>query len=338
MSKRVLCPRCNSATEGMYKNPNICGKCRCYIPGYKNEAAEAIAPKPARRPKPEVHLASEVRPLAVTIPKAAPRRTGSTVTALEWGDTHFPFHDPEVLAIVQAIAEDTQPDFLVHKGDLLDCRHLSRFDKNPARKESQQDEIDMAREHLATMRLASPSSRFVLLEGNHEDRLRQALWRAEGTAAVLTGLRVVQTAMTWPVLLGLDELRIEFIPYGEQTKANLLPKFITKHGSLVRGKSGATASAEQAKYNKSGSSGHTHRLGVVWHRDSNGSHVWVETGCTCLLDPEYCQDPDWQTGCVFLTFDSETGAVTPEPVFIHAGLGVFRGRTYGARALPDRTA
>jgi hypothetical protein len=90
--------------------------------------------------------------------------------------------------------------------------------------------------------------------------------------------------------------------------------------------------AELRKYGKSGSSGHTHRLGVVWHRDSNGSHTWVETGCTCLLDAEYCVDPDWNAGCIFLTFDKETGAVAAEPVFVFNGLGVFRGKTYGERA------
>lgn len=327
----MLCPTCNSATEGLHKNPNICGHCKSYIPGV-NEAHDAIAKKPSRKPKPEVSLSEVVKPLSVTIPKSSPRKARKTITALEWGDSHFPFHDADVLAIVQAIAEDTQPDFLVHKGDLLDCRLLSRFDKDPDRKENQQQEIDQAREHLATMRLASPQSRFILLEGNHEDRLRRTLWNLEGPAAVLASLRVAQKAMTWPVLLGLDELRIEFIPYGEQSKRDILPKFITKHGSLVRKSAGATASAEQAKYNKSGSSGHTHRLGVVWHRDSNGAHMWAETACTCDLSPDYCVDPDWQNGCLFLTFDSETGAVAPEPVFISNGLGVFRGRTYGKRA------
>jgi predicted phosphodiesterase len=284
------------------------------------------------RAKPEVILAPHVPPLNLTIPKSAPRKEGNTITALEWGDTHVPFHDPVVLSVIQAIAEDTQPDFLIHKGDLLDCRLLSRFDKDPARKENQQDEIDQARAHLATMRLASPRSRFIYLEGNHEDRLRRTLWNLEGPAAVLASLRVVQKAMTWPVLLGLDELKIEFVPYGEQSKRDILPKFITKHGSLVRKSAGATAIAEQAKYNKSGSSGHTHRLAVVHHRDANGAHVWVETGCSCRLDPDYCQDPDWQQGCVFYTFDKLTGAVTPEPVEIRNGLGVFRGRQYGKRA------
>lgn len=331
MTKRFICPACNSATQGLHKNPNICGHCRAYI-GDRNEAAEAVAPKPPRKPRPEVYLADEVRPLNVKIPKSAPRCSSGSVTALLWSDTHFPFHDPEVLAVVQAIAEDTKPDFLIHGGDLLDCRHLSKFSKNPERKENQQDEIDMGRAHLATMRLASPSSRFVYLEGNHEERLRRTLWDLEGPAAVLASLTEFKRAITWPALLGLDELGIEFVAYDQQTKTPLLPKFITKHGTLVRQAGGATAMGELRKYGKSGSSGHTHRLATVMHRDSNGSHTWVESGCTCLLDPEYCQDPDWQQGCVFLSFDKETGAVAVELIFVYNGLGVFRGKTYGRKA------
>jgi predicted phosphodiesterase len=286
---------------------------------------------PPKREKPQINLEPEVRPLNVKIPQSAPREEGNTLTALVWSDTHFPFQDESVLAIVQAIAEDMQPDVLVHGGDLLDCYNLSRFDKDPSRKESLQDEIDQARAHLATMRLASPNSQFIALEGNHEQRLQRVLWNLDGPAATLGQLTAFRKAMTWPSLLGLDELGIEWVPMNEQSKQRFLPKFILKHGTVVRKQSGATAAAEQQKYNKSGSSGHTHRLGVVWHRDSNGSHVWIETGCTCGTDPDYTTDPDWQQGCLFLTFDKETGAVAPEPVFIHKGLGVFRGKTYGTR-------
>lgn len=285
-----------------------------------------VRPKKA---KPEITLEPEVKPLSVKIPKAAPRSSGNLITALLYGDTHVPHHDPSALAVIQAIAEDTKPDFIVHMGDLLDCYSLSRFDKNPERKETLQDEIDQAREHLAVMRLASPNSRFIVLEGNHESRLKKILWNLDGPASALNQITAFRKAMTWPSLLGLEELGIEWVPTDEQSKKRFLPKFILKHGTIVRNRSGLTAAAEQAKYNKSGSSGHTHRLGVIWHRDSNGSHVWIETGCCCGLNPDYTADPDWQQGCLFLSFDKETGAVAPEPVFIHRGLGVFRGKTYG---------
>lgn len=336
MPDRRECPHCRAMTRGMRGRPNICGHCRGFMD--ENEAVSAIlAGQQAvrERQRPQVTLDAEVKPLAVTIPPEVPRAVGSTITAVCWGDSHFPHADPSVLAIVQAIARDTQPDVLVHMGDLLDCYAISRYNKDPQRKETLQDEIDQAREHLAVMRLTCPSARFILLEGNHEERLQRVLWSLDGPASALNHLTAFQKALTWPALLGLDELRVEWVETNDQAKQRFLPKFILKHGTLVRVRSGLTASAEQMKYNKSGASGHTHRLAAVWRKDSNGSHVWIETGCSCDLNPSYCTDPDWQQGCLFLTFDAVTGAVTPEPVFIHNGLGVFRGKTYG-RAMAER--
>lgn len=279
-------------------------------------------------PTPGGFLDVPVRPFAVTFAKPLPPKKPKLITALLWGDTHFPHQDDAAIGVVFGILRDLQPTLMCHVGDLLDCYALSRFDKDPNRKETLQDEIDQGRAHLAQARRLSPNSRFVLLEGNHEQRLQRVLWNLEGAAAQLAKLTAFQTALTWPVLLGLDAMHIEHVPYGEQTKHSFLPKWILKHGTVVRPKSAYTAQGEQSKYGKSGSSGHTHRLGTFYHRDLNGSHVWQETGCTCKLDAEYAPDADWQNGCVVLTFEPNTGAVQVEPVYIHNGMAVWRGQVY----------
>jgi len=272
-----------------------------------------------------------IRPLGVPMPMAAVAPEGETSTALLYGDTHFPNQDDRALSIVGQIAAALKPDVLVHMGDLLDCYLLSRFDKNPERMESLQDEINMARQHLAQMRLLTPNSQFILLEGNHCDRLRRTLWNLEGTAKALTSLTNFRKSLTWPSLLGLSELGVTFAPYdGAQSKQKFLPKWILKHGTIIRKFSGYTARGEMEKYGRSGASGHTHRLGAHFHQDHNGNHCWVETGCTCSLNPEYMVDPDWQQGCVVLTFEPTTGAFQAEPIYIHNGLAVWRGRVYRA--------
>lgn len=271
-----------------------------------------------------------VRPLAVTFDRPRKARSGKFLTALLYGDTHIGYEDKRACNIVHAIGADAQPDMLVHMGDLLDCYQISKYDKDPARKDTLQDEIDAARVHLARARKAMPNARFIYLEGNHEDRLRRALWNLEGPAAQLARLTDFQRAMTWPALLRLDELHIEHVPYGEQTRHAFLPKFLLKHGTVVRNKSAYTANGEWSKYGKSGASGHTHRLGAFFHRDHNGNQVWVETGCTCRLDPEYCVDPDWQQGAVFLTFNTDNGAFQIEPIYIHDGSALWRGKEYRA--------
>jgi len=277
-------------------------------------------------------LSLPVRPFSVPLPKPATALAGRrTLTALLYGDTHFPFHSQPTLDVVMAVAKELQPDHAVHMGDIVDAGHLSeKFKQNPVRKSTLQDEIDMARAHLWQMRKLLPRTRITLLEGNHEERLRRVLWNLEGPARALTLLTKVQKALTWPVLFDLESVGIDFVPYDEQTKLSLFPRFLVKHGTVVRQKSAYTASAEWLKYGKSGASGHTHRLGIFYHRDHNGSHVWVETGCTCSLDPEYTNDPDWQQGLVVLTFDTTTGAVQVEPIYVHNGTAMWRGKMYGA--------
>lgn len=271
-----------------------------------------------------------MRPFAVKFDKPVAPRKGKMITALLWGDTHFPSQDDSAIAVVFGVLKRLQPTVMVHMGDLCDAYSLSRFDKDPARKESLQDEINMARAHLAQARKISPNSRMIFLEGNHENRMQRAMWQMDGPAAQLGKLTAFQKAITWPKLLDLESLHCEFYQYGEQSKKHLLPKFILKHGSLVRSKSAYTAAGEHEKYGKSGASGHTHRLGVFYRRDANGSHVWVETGTTARLDPEYVVDPNWEQGCVVLTFEPTTGAVSVEPIYIHEGMGVWRGEVYRA--------
>lgn len=292
----------------------------------RNEALDALL-----SPYREELLDNPVRPLNVPQARPAKARRGKLITAMLYGDTHYPHQCDATLKVVQAIAKDAQPDLLVHMGDLVDSADLSiKFKKNPARKETLQDEINMASVHLAQMRNLCPDSRMVLLEGNHEERMTRVLWDMEGPAKSLTQLTDVQRALTWPKLLRLDQLACEFVPYKEQAKHSFLPKFILKHGTVVRQKSGYTANAEHAKYGKSGASGHTHRLAQFMHRDHNGNHIWLETGCTCSLNPEYTPDPDWQNGCVLLTMHQDTGAFQAESIYIHNGNAVVRGQMYRA--------
>lgn len=287
-----------------------------------------IAPEIAP-PTPSLH----VKKLHVHVPPAiVPASTNGMITAVLYGDSHFPFQDEAALDIVGQVVRVSRPDFIVHMGDPIDAYQLSRFDKNPRRLHTLQDEIDECRAHLVSMRILAPKARYILLEGNHPDRLRRMLWNMPEQVKALNSLRAFTAVMTWPALLGLDELGVEFVPYGEESKHTFLPKFLVKHGSVVRKLSAYTARAELDKYNKSGASGHTHRLGQFFHRDSNGNHIWIETGCTCKLDPEYAQDPDWQQGCVVMTFEPATGAFQAETVYIHNGSAVFRGQFYKARA------
>lgn len=292
-----------------------------------NLGAEPVPPEELRGP-----LDEPIRPLSLEIPPPAYADPSGNFTqvAVLLGDTHVPHHDERVLDIVHAVVGDLRPRWLVHMGDLLDCNKISAYDKDPYDDRDLQAEIDAGRRVLTQLRLAAPDAELVMLEGNHEDRLRRAIWQMPATAQQIARLTAFKEAMTWPNLLGLGELHARWVPMAAQSRTPVLPNFLTVHGSRVRSQSAYTARAEHERYGKSGASGHTHRLGVFFTSDHNGNHVWVETGHTALPNPSYVVDPNWQQGFVVLSFDPDTTAVNVEPVNVVNGCAVFRDVVYRA--------
>jgi hypothetical protein len=278
------------------------------------------------------------RPFAVEVPRPAKSQSGKYITALVYGDTHFPYHDPSALNVLESLAVDVRPDVLLNVGDLVDCWQISRWDKDPSRLDTLQDNIDAARTHLSRMAQLVPNARRVLLEGNHEERLGKSIWKMEGAARELARLRVFQQSMTWPNLLQTDSIGWDFISTREQPRTAVLPKIITKHGTVVRKRSGLSAYGEWEKYGRSGVSGHTHRLGDFLHRDHNGTARWVETGCTCLMDAPYGSDFDWQQGAVVMTWSADQFIQNVELVSMRDGRAIWRDKEYAPAKQSARRA
>jgi hypothetical protein len=258
------------------------------------------------------------------IPPGARAFKGDFVS-FHYSDTHFPFHDAAALKVIYAVLRDLQPNLIVHHGDLVDCYAISRFDKDPAHRTTLDKEIQMAAEHLATVAKICPKAERVLIKGNHEDRLRRLLWsEGSGPLKEVLALAKVKERLNWPFLLDLAGSGWRWI----ESRELLFGKMILKHGEVVRAGSGATAKAEQGRYSKSGMSGHTHRMGSFFVRDWNGTHGWFELGCTCDLNPSYVEDPNWQSGFAVVTWSKNRDHFSVEPVIMHKGKAVFRGKFY----------
>jgi predicted phosphodiesterase len=264
---------------------------------------------------------------AKTFPFPKPGRNKQK-TAVIFGDSHRPFHDEAALTVVRGIVKESRPDLLVHVGDANDCYTISRYSTDPARLHTLQDDLDSTRAMFHGFSEAAPQAKKIFLGGNHEDRLRKMIWDLKGAARELGKLRVFQKAMTWPVLLDLDAIGWEYVDYTKQPLVGEIPRLLLKHGEVVRKWSGWTAKAEWEKNARSGISGHTHRLGTFYHRDLNGSHVWQEAGCTCSLEPEYVRQPDWQHGCLVVTYTADWFHIAT--VYIENGRAVWRQKEFAA--------
>ena len=210
-------------------------------------------------------------------------------------DQHIPFHDPVIEDLTIEFLREHKPKVIHLLGDVLDFYSLSRFDKDPARKQSLQGELDDATKYFARLRNACPRARIIYSEGNHENRLRRYLW---SQAQALSDLR----SLTFEELLGLDKYRIEWV---DASKPYRIGNLLFIHGELVRRNSGASAKGHMDKFGCNVIHGHTHRLGAHYHRTFDTMMGAWENGCLCDLNPEYATCPDWQNGWSVVWFHGD---------------------------------
>jgi len=249
-------------------------------------------------------------------------------TAVIFSDTHCGFEDNKALEVVYEVIEKYQPNQVIHLGDLLDAYGISSFSKDPLRIETLQDEINIAKKLLRTIRTIAPQTKLTLFEGNHEYRLSRVIQNMDNGARELVKLDSFQEAMTWPSLLQLSKVKCKFIPHNKQPFTELIPHLALKHGNVVRKFSGYTARGEFEHYHSSGMSGHTHRLSKYFHTTLGTQYMWVETGCTCSTTPEYTLSPNWQQGFAVVTYTSKE-LLDIEVIRIQNGKAYFRGEQYG---------
>ena len=234
-------------------------------------------------------------------------------------DQHIPFQDPVLEDLTIDFLKEHKPKVIHLLGDVLDFYSLSRFDKDPARLVTLQDELDGATRYFRRLRSVCPKARIIYSEGNHENRLRRYLW---SQARALSNLRT----LSFEELLGLDEFKIEWVDAHSPYKIGAL-LFI--HGELVRRASGASAKGHMDKFGCNVIHGHTHRLGAHYHRTYSDMMGAWENGCLCTLDPEYAVKPDWQNGWSVIWFNGEQFHV--EQVCVVDAQYVYHGKVYKHR-------
>ena len=267
-----------------------------------------VAPYVLDHPLPEVTVDHE------------PWKGKQIYTQVIMGDIHAPYQDDRAVAVLLEILSDAQPDSVVNLGDMVDCYTLSDFMRDPNRKESLQDEIDIARGINLMLRQAVPNADIEQFEGNHEERLRRALWRAEKTQAVVFQLTNVKRELTWPKLLDLDGVGIKWNPTG--TIKEIAPNFYAHHGDC--------GGDPFNKFQVSGTSGHIHKFIMRTSRTIKEQIEWFTCPTLGTLNPEYDCHPQWQQGFWFITHDLEAGTRYAEPIRIQDGGALFHGRKYTA--------
>jgi len=238
-------------------------------------------------------------------------KTEKTVIA---NDFHGDFRDRKTCNLLFNFIKREKPDRIILNGDLVDFYSISRFAKDPGRKELLQDELNDCFNFLSEFREIT-NAEIVLIEGNHEARLIKYLRSNAPALATLDALAIES-------LLGLDELDIRYEP-----KGMWLGDLWVYHGSLVRTDSGLSARAELMKNGCSGLSGHTHRDSKVPSRKRGGQLCWWENYCMCDLNPDYVDGiANWSQGWSMVTIAGKRPCV--EQVGVMGGKYIYRGIEY----------
>jgi len=106
-------------------------------------------------------------------------------------------HDEKAIDICVAFIKKTKPDLVVMNGDNADLPELGKYRLTPAFQRTTQATIDYLTMLMARLRAASPTSRIVWIEGNHEARLSNYML---DNAMAAFGLRRGNKPESWPVL------------------------------------------------------------------------------------------------------------------------------------------
>lgn len=226
-------------------------------------------------------------------------------------DIHLPYHNLAALTIALQTGQKHKIDGILINGDLSDFHTLSRFCKDPSKRDFKQ-ERETAIAFLQRLRELFPHARIVFKEGNHDERLRTyAMERAPeiydekilGLAALynLGNFGVDHVADKREVMLGkLTVLHGHELPKGISAPVN------PARGAFLRAKVSVMVS-------------HSHKTSE--HTETNlGREIitcW-STGCLCELRPLYEPNNGWNHGFARVEVSS-SGIYSVSNYRIHRG-------------------
>lgn len=213
-------------------------------------------------------------------------------------DIHVPYHDETALRLAVEHCKASSIDALVLNGDIGDFYSISRWDKNPA-KRNFKAEIQAQRQMLAWLRQEFPEIPIVLKKGNHEERWD--LWLYQHAAEISDDK--IMGLDNW---LHLDRHGITLVGDKRPILAGKLPLL---HGH-EKG-SGISAPVNQARgaflrLHHTVLEGHGHRTSGHCEPDMWGREVFCwSTGCLCNLHPDYARLNKWNHGAAIVRTDSD---------------------------------
>ena len=242
-------------------------------------------------------------------PKKSERTNKGLVACL--GDHHAPFHSRDLHAATVEWLREFKPERGVIIGDLLDYDQLSRHRPTPEWSRSVQECVNAGYNILRDYIVASPATKWQMLDGNHEERMRNKVIDQIRSVFGITRAQTEEAkneppVLATPYLLRLDELGVEWVdPAGgyENAQIKLTSELAVRHGYISKKGSGASARTTLQHLRYSIIVGHCHRQSIIHDTaHSIDGDPKVLMGCEAGTMAEirgglgYANNPDWQMG------------------------------------------
>lgn len=245
-------------------------------------------------------------------------------------DTQIPYEDRKATRKVIEFIGDTQPDKVIHIGDLMDYPTPARWTKGTAEEFSQRikpDSEDCKKRFLIPLREVYDGP-LEIHEGNHDLRPKEYLHKYAPALAEFAD------DFSFEKLLDFDGFGVTLLP----EFYDVAPGWVSTHGHRggirLSQVAGSTALNAAKRFGKSVVMGHTHRLGLSSHTlGYGGKTAQVLTGMEVgnLMNMSMATylkggTANWQQGFGMLTIDGTS--VKPETVPIVKGKFTVDGRTW----------
>lgn len=243
-------------------------------------------------------------------------------------DQHGIFVDRDAWELALKLVQDFAPHVVPIGSDDIDFYTLSRFDKNPKRRMTVQDEIDFQIQRYEELKDAvdpywnssrKPSSWEPILHpvvlGNHNIRFFKKLWSDPSFFGVRN--------LAYPELFQFDRFGFDWKddPWNYQSNIDWYAsdKLVFTHGERVSKYPGYSVKNQMNDrfFDASLVMGHCHRGAKIHIPKPDGTQLFgVEGFCLCDLNPEYDPHANWTQGIVFIT-EHNSGFYEVEPIQFH---------------------
>jgi predicted phosphodiesterase len=209
-------------------------------------------------------------------------------------DIHLPYTDKDALITAIDWLKKVKPDGILLNGDIIDCYTLSRYLKDPKKRDFKY-ELDCLKNFFDDL-IAIFGCRIFYKLGNHESRYEHFL---QMKMHELKGIEEFE----FKNIIKAREKGIDVIESNRIIKMNSL-NGIHGHEYFGGGSGVNVARGMFARAMTSGFCGHHHKTSEHTETDMNGKIITTwSVGCLSHLHPEYMPLNKWNHGFAFVELD-----------------------------------